>query len=63
MLRKGRGPNRKGEKSPLAKVSNQDAKAIRSLIKQGEKSCVIARMYNVSPTCVYRIKYNKTFNE
>lgn len=51
--------NHKGEKHPLAKLSNNDICEIREMANNGIKSRTIARLFKVSESHLSNIKNNK----
>lgn len=53
---------RNGEKNSKAKITEEQAKEIKLLIKQGHKCTAIAKHFNVSKYLIYEIKGNKTWN-
>lgn len=59
MVQKGRSYDRKGEKSPVHKLTTIQVKEIKELSKQGLSQRQIARKFNVTQTCVMLIINNK----
>jgi selenocysteine-specific translation elongation factor len=53
----------KGEGNPSAKLTNKQARKIRTLRKEGLKLKELAETYNVSVGCVKDVVYYKTFKE
>lgn len=51
-----------GELHPMAKLSAIDVSFIRGLLSIGWKQAEIARVYNVSRQCIYKIKTNTNWN-
>lgn len=58
---RGRGPDRKGEKHPLARLTEADIREIRRLRSMGITEMVVARHFNVSRGHVYRIISGKNW--
>lgn len=54
-------PAMPGENNPMAKITNEEAKKIRSELKQGFTGAYLAKKYNVSTTHISRIKLRKTY--
>jgi hypothetical protein len=52
---RGRGPNRKGEKHPLARLSDNDVREIRQLRALGRKEATVAEQFGICRAQVYRI--------
>lgn len=52
-----------GEKNLKAKLKVEDVINIRQELKQGIKSITLAKKYNVSDTCIYKIKHNKYWKD
>lgn len=50
-----------GEKNPLAKLTNKQAKQIRKRLRHGEKGVDLAKEFKVSQTLISRIKLSKTY--
>jgi DNA invertase Pin-like site-specific DNA recombinase len=53
---------RNGEKNNNVKITEEQAREIKLLLKQGYKCTAIAKQLNVSKYLVYEIKWNKTWN-
>lgn len=56
MFRKGRQPDRKGEKHPCSKFTESDVKMIKQLLFGWAKSYLLARHFKVSPATIWAIK-------
>jgi hypothetical protein len=55
MVRKGRHPDRTGERHPLAKLTNSAISEMRSLAGMGVRQCDIARKFAADPSMVSKI--------
>lgn len=63
MYSKQRGPDRKGDKHPLSKLSDEDTGEIRRLLASGElKQKEIAVMFQVGQQCISKIKRGQRRN-
>lgn len=58
-IRKVRSEARQGEKSPLAKLTDAQALAIRQLALAGARTSDLARQYGVAPQTVSNIKHGR----
>ncbi len=54
-IERGRGPNRKGEKHPLARLNDDDIREIRRLRSLGCRETTVATQFSISRAQVYRI--------
>jgi len=55
MFERGRGPKRKGERHPLARLTDDDVRQIRSLAAAGLPHLNIAASYGMSRQQIYKI--------
>ena len=62
MIQKGRGRDRKGEKSGTAKLTANDVLEIRCLCANGVSQSVVAKMFGVSRPNISVIKCGKTWS-
>jgi hypothetical protein len=61
-IKKNRQRYQKGSAHNMAKLSESEIPKIRELLKNGEKQYIIARMFNVSPMIISKIKHRKLWN-
>lgn len=61
MRAKGRGPNRRGENSATAILSEQQVLAVYSRAWAGERPIDLAREYGVGPTTISGIKHGENW--
>lgn len=55
------GFKRKGERSPLAKLTNEQARAIKLALVSGARGAHLARTYAISPQVVCDIKHGRSW--
>lgn len=58
---KGLTPNRKGDKTGMAKLTEDKILEIRELFNQGKTNVYIANKYNVAPNTISTIRHKKTW--
>jgi HNH endonuclease len=55
------GTHSRGERSVLAKLTEDQVKSIKCLIASGKGNCVLGRMFNVHPATIGSIRSGKTW--
>lgn len=53
----------KGENHGMAKLSNKDVREIRKMLSEKVRIKSIARKFNVTRYCIYKIKIKATWKE
>lgn len=61
MVARGRNPNRKGERHPMARLGADDVRSIRSLSAGGVPCADLAQRFGVSRSQVQRIIYRRAW--